>query len=162
MKRSPLRRTTRVGLASRRRIRRGGKLSLGRSSETLDGWRAAKAHVWARSRGRCEFCRRRLTPPTQDADHVVKRSAGGSDDPTRNLVGLCRACHARRDAPYRQGRLCVESVGPDRFAFSIVYARDKWAARLAGAPSMGLDTEARVSYPRGQEVGHDDEPPTAA
>lgn len=63
-----------------------------------------------------------------ECHHVQKRSQGGAHDAS-NLVRLCRAHHAQTDAPFANGRLCVVALGNERFDFTVVMVRDKWAAR---------------------------------
>jgi 5-methylcytosine-specific restriction protein A len=63
------------------------------------GWRRLRAdflaaHPWCEAPG----CHQRAT----DVDHVVPRSAGGSDD-SSNLRALCHACHSRKTAVYDGG-----------------------------------------------------------
>ena len=109
--------------SSRRRVRKGGKLAVGRDSATLEEWRAVKAFVAERSGGRCEACTMR---PARDPHHVVKRSAGGADVPS-NVIHLCRPCHDRTDAPFALGRLVIETWGAGVFVCSVVTKADKFA-----------------------------------
>lgn len=124
-RRTQLRRRARVGAAARRRIRAGGVLATGRPAETLAGWRAVKAAVWARAGGRCEY---HQTHRGTEYHHVVARSHGGADS-VENVVLLCRTAHAQVSAPYANGRLVVVPLGAGRFRFTVLVAADKWAAR---------------------------------
>jgi len=127
MRRSRLLRTrVRLGQASRRRIRAGGPLALGRPSASLEAWREIRAQVLARARWVCQVCgvRTRL-----EVHHVVKRAQGGSDFDLDRLVALCRACHAQTDAPYARGRLVINPLGGGRFTFEVIRGIDKWATR---------------------------------
>ena len=119
----------RVGRASRRRIRAGGPLALGRRSATEDTWREIRAQVLARARWVCQACgvRTRL-----EVHHLVKRAQGGSDFDLDQLVALCRPCHAQTDAPYVRGRLVITPLGCGNFTFKVIRAADKWASRLLG------------------------------
>jgi len=116
----------RVGRASRRRIRAGGPLALGRPSATKDTWREIRAQVLARARWVCQACgvRTRL-----EVHHVIKRAQGGSDFDFDHLVALCRRCHGQTDAPYAQGRLVITPSGGGRFTVAVVRAPSKWAVR---------------------------------
>jgi 5-methylcytosine-specific restriction endonuclease McrA len=116
----------RVGRASRRRIRAGGPLALGRPSATKDTWREIRAEVLARARWVCQACglRTRL-----EVHHVVKRAQGGSDFDLDQLVALCRPCHAQTDAPYLRGRLVITPLGQGQFTFTVVRGANKWATR---------------------------------
>src|SRR5262249_51547811 len=116
----------RVGRASRRRIRAGGPLALGRPSATKDTWREIRAQVLARARWACQACglRTRL-----EVHHLVKRAQGGSDFDLDRLVALCRPCHAQTDAPYVRGRLVITPSGGGRFMAAVVRAPSKWAVR---------------------------------
>jgi 5-methylcytosine-specific restriction endonuclease McrA len=127
MRRSGLLRTrVRLGQASRRRIRAGGPLALGRPSASFEAWREVRAQVLARARRVCQACgvRTRL-----EVHHVVKRAQGGSDFDLDRLVALCRACHAQTDAPYARGRLVITPLGGGRFSSMIVRGHDKWPTR---------------------------------
>ena len=108
-----LSRTTRITSVSEKR--RAARLAL----------RAFRAHVMARSKGWCEVCGWQAT----DAHHVIKRSQGGSHDPVRNGIALCRVCHDQTDRALAQGRLVIGNVAPDRFEFRIVRAPDKFVLR---------------------------------
>ena len=127
MRRSRLLRTrVRLGQASRRRIRPGGPLALGRPSASLEAWREIRAQVLARARWVCQVCgvRTRL-----EVHHVVKRARGGSDFDLDRLVALCPACHAQTDASYARGRLVITPLGQGQFTFTVVRGTDKWATR---------------------------------
>ena len=139
----------RVGRASRRRIRAGGPLALGRPSANKDTWREIRAQVLARARWVCQACglRTRL-----EIHHVVKRAQGGSDFDLDHLVALCRRCHAQTDAPYARGRLVITPSGGGRFMSAVVRAPSKWEARHpseSGVESMPHRTEP----PLGQTAG---------
>lgn len=132
MKRTPLRRSTarmkrkaRIGAAARRRVRSGGVLAKGRPSATQAEYRDIKDEVWLRAKGRCEACQARRA---QDPDHVVPRSAGGSDDPD-NILAICRTCHRQKDAAYSAvtGRLLIEPLGGGRFRFRLARGLSKFA-----------------------------------
>jgi 5-methylcytosine-specific restriction protein A len=56
-------------------------------------WRAIRAEVIVRD-PICRICHRN---PSTDADHVVPRSRGGTDDLT-NLQGTCHGCHSSKTA----------------------------------------------------------------
>ena len=121
-----LRTWVRVGQASRRRIRAGGPLALGRPSATLEAWREIRAQVLARAQWRCQACRVRIR---LEVHHVVKRAQGGSDFDLDRLVALCPACHAQTDAPYGRGRLVITPLGQGQFTFTVVRGTDKLAIR---------------------------------
>jgi 5-methylcytosine-specific restriction endonuclease McrA len=123
---SRLRTRVRVGQASRRRIRTGGPLALGRQSADLETWREIRAQVLARAQWRCQACRVRTR---LEVHHVIKRAQGGSDFDLNRLVALCPACHAQTDAPYLRGRLVITPLGQGRFTFTVVRGTDKWATR---------------------------------
>jgi 5-methylcytosine-specific restriction endonuclease McrA len=122
-----LRTRVRVGQASRRRIRAGGPLALGRPSANLEAWREIRAQVLARARWVCQAChvRTRL-----EVHHVVKRAQGGSDFDLDRLVALCTTCHAQTDASYARGRLVITPLGHGGFTFEVIRGTDKWATRI--------------------------------
>jgi 5-methylcytosine-specific restriction endonuclease McrA len=115
-----------VGQASRRRIRAGGPLALGRPSATLEAWREIRAQVLARAQWVCQACRVRTR---LEVHHAVKRARGGSDFDLDRLVALCPPCHAQTDAPYLRGRLVITPSGQGQFTFTVVRRTDKWATR---------------------------------
>lgn len=94
-------------------MRRQSSSSRARASELA----VLKAAICVRASYRCEnpWCR---MAAALDAHHVVKRSQGG-EDTRENLVALCRRCHDRTDRPRGEGRLEIESLGEERFAWSI-------------------------------------------
>jgi 5-methylcytosine-specific restriction endonuclease McrA len=55
------------------------------------GWAKLRAACLARDGGMCVLC----GAPATDADHIVPRAQGGSDD-LANLRSLCHRCHLRR------------------------------------------------------------------
>ncbi len=114
----------RMGRASRRRIRAGGPLALGRPAASLEQWEEIRAQVLARARWACQACgvRTRL-----DVHHVTKRTQGGSDFDLDRLIALCRDCHAQTDAPFRQGRLVITPLGDGRFHCEVRHGGSKWS-----------------------------------
>ena len=101
MKRTPMKRTGR--LRSRRRGH-GGTVA-GRENVSPARWQEISEQVKERHGHRCcvPWCRSRRP---LDVHHVVKRSAGGADDPGNpmagepgNLIPLCRHCHEATDFP---------------------------------------------------------------
>jgi len=121
-----LRTRARVGQASRRRVRVGGPLAVGRPSASLEAWREIRAEVLARAQWRCQACRIRTR---LEVHHVVKRAQGGSDFDLDRLVALCPTCHAQTDAAYGRGRLVITPLGHGRFTFEVIRGTDKWAIR---------------------------------
>jgi 5-methylcytosine-specific restriction endonuclease McrA len=119
-----LRTRVRIGQASRRRIRAGGPLALGRPSANLEAWREIRAQVLARALWRCQACRVRTR---LEVHHVVKRAQGGSDFDLDRLVALCPPCHAQTDASYARGRLVITPLGDGRFTVEVTRGADKWA-----------------------------------
>jgi 5-methylcytosine-specific restriction endonuclease McrA len=134
-----LRTQVRVGQASRRRIRAGGPLALGRPSATLEAWCEIRAQVLARAQWVCQACRVRTR---MEVHHVVKRAQGGSDFDLDRLVALCAPCHAQTDAPYGRGRLVITPEGQGRFTFTVVRGIDKWATEARRTPPTGRVLDA--------------------
>ena len=143
-------RRARLGTRSRARIRKGGKLAQGRPSVSLVRWREIVAEVKRRAGGRCEvwveprtdlrsyFRRHRLEIEVEwrcvnrgyHPHHLIKRSAGGSDE-LCGIVWICARCHRMTDAPYRAGRLVLRR-DRDRFLGRVVFAPNKFAVRGQG------------------------------
>ena len=117
----------RVGQASRRRIRAGGPLALGRPSASLEAWREIRAEIVARARWRCQACG--LPTSRLEVHHIRKRAQGGSDFDLASLIALCRDCHARTDAPFRQGRLVITPLGDGRFGCEVRRGDNKWSVQ---------------------------------
>ena len=130
----------RLGQASRRRIRRGGPLALGRPAASLEAWREIRPQVLARARWVCQACgvRTRL-----DVHHVTKRTQGGSDFDLDRLIALCRDCHVQTDAPYARGRLLITPRGQGRFTFEVMHGADKWVIRAERACLTAESTALR-------------------
>ena len=120
----------RVGQASLRRVRSGGPLALGRPSASLEAWREIRAQIMARARWRCLACG--LPTYRLEVHHLVKRAQGGSDFDLDKLIALCRDCHARTDAPFREGRLVIKPLGDQRFHCEVVQGRSKWSVQQGG------------------------------
>jgi 5-methylcytosine-specific restriction endonuclease McrA len=126
----------RMGRASRRRIRTGGPLALGRPAASLEQWQEIRAQVLARARWVCQACgaRTRL-----DVHHVTKRAQGGSDFDLDRLIALCRDCHAQTDAPFRQGRLVITPLGDGRFHCEVKHGDSKWSVVQGGRAGKAGD-----------------------
>jgi 5-methylcytosine-specific restriction endonuclease McrA len=90
---------------------------------------AFKLTLALRAGGRCEHCRSSRGP--FDVEHAVPRSRGGGDT-IENCWFACRRCNERKHWAYDRGRLLVEPIvgAPGRFVFTLVWAKDKWAARM--------------------------------
>ncbi len=127
--------TTRVrmGRASRRRIRAGGPLALGRPAASHEQWQEIRAQVLARARWVCQVCgvRTRL-----DVHHVTKRTQGGSDFDLDRLIALCRDCHAQTDASFCQGRLVITPLGDGRFHCEVRHGDSKWSVLQRGQAAV--------------------------
>ena len=105
-------------------MRAGGKLAVGRASETLAGWRAIVEHVRQRARHRCEVGT--YDHLGSDPHHVVPRSLGGADH-ADNVIWLCRFHHEMVDAPFVKGRMVITALGGGKFSWEIVRKESKWA-----------------------------------
>lgn len=115
MKRSPLKRQTRLRRVSKKtRTIRWPRL------------KALREHVLVRAKHRCEFCG---SGGRLDIHHVVRRSAKRDDSPD-NAVALDRVCHRLTEAPYETGRLVITPLGNESFNMRIIRATDKWQAVL--------------------------------
>jgi 5-methylcytosine-specific restriction protein A len=82
--------------AHRRRYERRPQRVADKRFYASPGWRALRAFVLARD-PRCD-----CGGPSEQADHIVPRSQGGSDDPS-NLKGKCGGCHSRKTANENRG-----------------------------------------------------------
>ena len=121
-----LKNRTPIGRASRRRIRAGGPLALGRPSASLEQYQDIRAQVLARARWVCQACglRARL-----EVHHVIKRAQGGSDFDLDRLIALCRNCHAQTDASFLQGRLVITALGGGQFCCEVRRGNSKSSLR---------------------------------
>ena len=75
-----------------------------------------RRNIYARDRGRCQYCGRRFPTPELSLDHVVPRSMGGATT-WQNVVCCCVACNVRKGGrtPETAGlRLIIEPVKPKR------------------------------------------------
>jgi 5-methylcytosine-specific restriction endonuclease McrA len=94
--------------------------------------KALRAHVLARSTmapvGHCEYAGGVDHWGPLDVHHVIRRSAGGTDEPS-NLLRLCRRHHDATDRAFAVGRLVITRLGGQRFRFQEVWALSKWEAR---------------------------------
>jgi hypothetical protein len=114
-------------------------LALGRPSASLEAWREIRTQILARARWRCQACG--LPTSRLEVHHVIKRTQGGSDFDRNQLIALCRDCHARTDAPFREGRLVVTPLGGGRFWCEVRRGDNKWSEQLGsrqtGEPDPG-------------------------
>ena len=115
MKRTPLRRTGRVGEAARRRIRDGGVAAKGRAALSLPGLATLRNMIFHRAEGRCEACGERRF---LQLEHALPRSRGGSDT-WQNCWATCESDHRRKESSYQLGRLLVSPCGDGRFVFRL-------------------------------------------
>ena len=53
--------------------------------------------IFVRDRFRCQYCCKRFQVADLTLDHIIPRSAGGSDDP-ENLAAACIPCNQRKGA----------------------------------------------------------------
>jgi hypothetical protein len=157
MKRTPLRRgLVRLGARARKRVKAGGKLAVGRPSDTLAGWRATVARLLERANGRCERCGVRRAPTIH---HLTKRSRGGSDFDEDRLAVLDQwGCHAKVDAPFRDGRLLIAPLGAGRFCFRVVVADHKGSPETVlqhdhTPTAQWLAAQGRPTTGRGEVAG---------
>src|SRR5262249_43227022 len=123
MRSSRLKNRIRMGSASRRRIRAGGPLALGRPSASLEQYQNVRAQVLARAPWVCQAC---VLGGRLEVPRVRKGARGGSAFALDRLIALCRACHAQTDAPFSRGRLVITPVGAGRFRCDIVQGHSKW------------------------------------
>jgi 5-methylcytosine-specific restriction endonuclease McrA len=126
----------RVGQASDRRIRAGGPLALGRPSASLEAWREIRIQILARARWRCQACG--LPTHRLEVHHIRKRAQGGSDFDRDRLIALCRDCHARTDAPFKEGRLVITPLGGGRFHCEVRQGDNKWSVRQGGRDAVAF------------------------
>ena len=75
-----------------------------------------------------------------------KRSQGGSDFELDWLVALCRACHARTDAPYATGRLVVIPLGMGQFSCEVIHRPSKWRQASVRA-RLATDAKSAIGHP---------------
>ena len=148
---------------ARARRARGGKLAVGRPSETRAGLHREREYVRVeRAKGACEirWAAGQLHSGS-DFAHVVARSHQGADS-RFNALWLCRYHHDAMTAPYAKGRLLVTRVvsGPvlgsmvRGFDWELVRAASKFAYRAGSYDVLAwgfIAAEARSERPRGAE-----------
>ena len=66
-------------------------------------WKLARLERLSIDNWQCQDCGRVVTGRDANVDHVVPKSAGGSDL-MANLRTLCRSCHSRKTVIEEQGR----------------------------------------------------------
>ncbi len=103
--------------------------------------RFSRENVFLRDKGRCQYCRRKLTLKEATYDHVIPRSMGG---PTRwdNIVICCFACNQKkggRTPEQARMQLITEPVRPRSLALSFRFAMrvhlgmpDSWSPYMYG------------------------------
>jgi 5-methylcytosine-specific restriction protein A len=92
--------------------------------------------------------------PAKDVDHIVRRRAGGSDDPS-NLRALSHACHSRRTARDVNAERAGSAHGRPGAPLRAVRSRwarchppggvDPWAKRLSADRAFPLYAHGSVS-----------------
>ncbi len=92
--------------------RHGWDARRGTAAERGYGWQWVKLRqkVLARDAGLCQLCiaAHRITPASE-VDHILPKSAGGSDA-MDNLQAVCRCCHHRKTiAERRETKLATKS-----------------------------------------------------
>lgn len=65
-------------------------------------WKLARAERLSIDNWQCQDCGRVVTGREAHVDHIVPKSAGGSDLMS-NLRTLCRSCHSRKTVMEEQG-----------------------------------------------------------
>lgn len=133
MKRSPMRRSGRVGDAARARIQAGGPQAKGRPALSKAGYAAMSRMILGRAGGRCEACGERKG---LHLEHAVPRSARGGDT-WGNCWCTCQKCHRKKEAPYADGRLLVTAHDDGQFTFRFVLGSKVEFVVLGGAWAGG-------------------------
>lgn len=80
----------------------------------LSGFKLSRENVFARDKGRCQYCGTKLTRPTATWDHVVPRALGGRTS-WQNIVLSCVQCNQAKGGrlPQQAGmKLRSEPVAP--------------------------------------------------
>lgn len=75
-----------------RRIKRARKLENGGSHTVQD-----VADIFKSQRGKCAYCKKKVTMLNKHVDHIIAISKGGTND-RRNLQILCQRCNLRKHA----------------------------------------------------------------
>lgn len=90
-----------------------------------------RRNIFARDRGRCQFCGRRFPTSELSLDHVIPRSMGGKTT-WENLVCCCVGCNVRKGGrtPERAGmKLIVAPIKPRRSpAITLRLTNEKYAS----------------------------------
>ena len=108
--------------------------------------RISRDRALVAQRGRCRYCKGRLTRRRATADHVQPRALGGSDH-HGNIAAACEACNLAKGAlePRRFMRMVRGQIAPSTPAIALIAAfrrienrTDRAVARIlrfAGVPA---------------------------
>lgn len=80
-----------------------------------NGIKFSRDNVWARDRGRCQYCGQQVPRNSYTYDHVIPKSRGGKTS-WENIVTACSLCNARKSNRTPQEanmRLLSKPVKPD-------------------------------------------------
>jgi AAA domain-containing protein/HNH endonuclease len=120
-------------------------------------WRKTRELVLARDGYRCQIRGPKCTTTATEADHIVTREAGGTDDPA-NLRAACGPCNRGRTRGGRRPKIaCTLVIGPPgagKTTWALEHARpgdivvdlDRLAGALTRTPETG--NAAGHGYPQ--------------
>jgi 5-methylcytosine-specific restriction endonuclease McrA len=101
--------------------------------------RFSRENVYARDRGRCQYCGKKLTRPEATYDHVLPRSQGGGTH-WENIVIACVPCNQRKGGRTpEQARMRLQSSPvkpaklPEALRLTFAFQRgmpERWGAWL--------------------------------
>jgi 5-methylcytosine-specific restriction endonuclease McrA len=103
------------------------------------GVRFGRENVWARDRGRCQYCGIQVPKNSYTYDHVIPRAHGGKTS-WDNIVTACARCNGKkRDRTPAEAKMRLRSIPvkpeklPDEFKSAIRYKEgmpDEWKVWL--------------------------------
>lgn len=105
------------------------------------GIKFSRDNVWARDRGRCQYCGMQVPRNTYTYDHVMPKSRGGKTS-WENIVTACAECNGRkRDQTPVEAKMKLRSIPmkpeflPDEFKNEIRFKKgmpEEWAVWFGG------------------------------
>jgi 5-methylcytosine-specific restriction endonuclease McrA len=105
------------------------------------GIKFSRDNIWARDRGRCQYCGIQVQRETYTYDHVIPKSRGGKTT-WENIVASCSSCNGKKgDSTPDEAKMRLKTVPvkptslPDEFRRGLRWKKgmpDTWKAWFGG------------------------------